>query len=283
MAGTIGAAWRAVRDLLRGEIRRGGQSAADLTRGFADIPADTARSLVHSDVEGHDHIKWLTGTTSVGEPITFRAQDVWSKPLTDADGVRVGTTFERNTSSPNDIRWIEQQTRMADTEVLRVVDDYGLPEDAPWADAVRNSGQPPNYLVAHANRDVFAASVNRGTEAAPDWVDVTLNGREFGQMLEAHENSALAIGRNPAGEHVFIACTSGAPDASGARLAAEHLHSSGTVTGNIHAPTDIALTPISDGDSSVPTWLGVKSSPGGKLFETYRPPPGNGTAPLENS
>jgi hypothetical protein len=58
-------------------------------------------------------------------------------------------------------------------------------------------------------------------------------------MLEAHENSARAIGRDPAGEQVFIACQAGAPDTSAAQQAAEYLHSAGTVTGNIHAPTAV--------------------------------------------
>ncbi|WP_327147007.1 hypothetical protein [Nocardia sp. NBC_01327] len=292
MTGAMSVALRAVRDRLLGAIRASGSATADLTRGAADALEGAPRWLSGADIEAADQVTWFSGTTDEDEQIEqirFRLEDVWSKPLTDAGGVQIGATFEREHSYPAAIRWIEQPTREADTKVTPIEVIYGFrtalgkPEDAPWADAVRKSGQPPNYLIAHADRDGFWASINRGTEAVPDWVDVKVNGREFGQMLAADENSARAIGRNPAGEHVLIACSSGAPEASAARLAAEHLHTTGVVTGPIHAPTDTAATPISGSGDSVRTHLGVLARPRrkflgviplprDKLFESYPPP-----------
>ncbi|MEU1954023.1 hypothetical protein [Nocardia rhamnosiphila] len=228
-------------------------------------------------------MKWLTGMTFDRRPVRFRPADVWSKPLIDAHGVRIGATFQPDQGgavAQRAIRWAEQDTRQADTEVVptrNVGQDRWIdspPEDAPWAEAVRQSGQPPNYFFIHGtpDGDHFVVSVNRGTEAEEDWVEVKLNGRAGGQMLEAHENSARAIERNPAGEQVLVACRTGAPDASAARLASEYLHSTGTVTGNIHAPTDIASTPHPYADRAPTELYAERSGPNDQLFETYRGP-----------
>ncbi|MGW4720455.1 hypothetical protein [Nocardia sp. NPDC004260] len=190
-------------------------------------------------------------------------------PLKDANGERIGAVF---TPDEERIReefqpWARQETRQADTEVIPTQpvgpDEQwqdSPPEDAPWADAVRRSGRPPNYFMAHAAPDHAKISINTGSTLFPKWVDVKLNGSEFGRMLAAVKNSARAIRRNPAGEQVLIMCSSGAPNASTARMAAAHLHSTGTVTGNIHAPTDFVYTPTPDGDR-MPTWLAVERPP----------------------
>ncbi|WP_159851085.1 hypothetical protein [Nocardia sp. CY41] len=215
---------------------------------------------------------------------------MWSNPLFDAHGTPIGAIFERDRARVDGhILWAAQETRQADTQVVRVrKGQWGWilspPEDAPWAEAVRKSGKPPNYFIAHSdNPDSATVSVNRGSKLFPIWVDVDVDGSEFGRMLAAVENSARAIRRNPAGEHVFVMCSSAAPNASTARMAADYLHSTGTVTGNIHAPIDEAVTAAPRGDR-MPTWLGVQRPPGsgGKLFETY-PGPGNTPAPPEGS
>ncbi|MFI9413974.1 hypothetical protein [Nocardia gamkensis] len=288
MAGTVGAALLGLRDRLRGVVRHVGRDRADLTRDFAETSQASARALSRGDRDGPDRVKWLTGTTIDGQPIRFRPRQVWSKPLKDAHGKRIGATFIKDEAHAREILWwAKQETREADTEVrpsLQGLLQRGLyqpPEDAPWADAVRKSGEPPNFFFAHADTDNAHVSVNEGSKLFPRWVEATLDKSQVGPMLRAVKNSARAFKRNGAGEQVLVMCESGAPGASLGPTVSANLHSTGTVTGNIHAPTDYVYTPIPQ-DGTLDTWLGVQR-PGsaGKLFETYEAP-GN-TLPPEGS
>ncbi|MFQ6229430.1 hypothetical protein [Nocardia sp. NPDC002869] len=192
---------------------------------------------------------------------------------------------------------MEQERRRADSEVVpKVEGEYLPPEDAPWADAVRRSGRPPRYTFIHGGAirggevgDHFMISVNRGADSNhesdirdgsdSDWISVYLNGPEGGKMLEASENSALLFGLNPADEQVLVACRTAHSATSAAPGVAEYLHSRGVVTGGIHAPTDVANTPIPD-RAGMPTELYVKrDSPERKLFETYPAPTGESARP----
>ncbi|MFF7939800.1 hypothetical protein ACFZC5_08825 [Nocardia gamkensis] len=288
MAGTVDAALRGLRDRLRGAIRHVGQDRADLTRDFADASQASVHTLSRGDRDGRDRVKWLRGTTIDGQPIRFRPRQVWSQPLKDARGKHIGATFIRDGVHAREILWwAKQETREADTEVRPSLQGllprglYQPPEDAPWADAVRKSGVPPNFFFAHADRDNADVSVNEGSKLFPRWVEVTLDKSQVGPMLRAVKNSARAFKRNRAGEQVVALCESGAPGASVGPTVSANLHSTGTVTGNIHAPTGYVYTPIPQG-GILDTWLGVQRplGSGGKLFETYEAP---GNTPPEGS
>ncbi|MGY2059674.1 hypothetical protein ACW9HQ_32705 [Nocardia gipuzkoensis] len=287
----MGATLRGLRDLIQVAARRAGQGQSDLTRGFAEALQGSAHAHTRGDRGGRDRVKWLTGTTLDDKPVKFRPSKVWSMLLTDANDIPIGVTFVR---SPGyyyaNLHWAKQETRDADTKVTGVrlrgrdIAEKDPPEDAPWADTVRKTGNPPNYFMAHSYPHFAKVSINTGTERAPKWIEVKLNGSELGLMLEAHENSARVIGRNSAGEQVLIMCSAGATDASVGPMAAAHLRSTGTVTGNIHAPTGVVSTSDSmSKDGRVRTSLSVERSiPDGKLFETY-PAPGNRPMPPEGS
>lgn len=101
-------------------------------------------------------------------------------------------------------------------------------------------------------------------------------------MLEAHETSAVLFGLNPADELVLVACETARSATSAAPGAAEYLHSKRVVTGNIHAPTDVANTPIPE-HAGMPTDLYVKrESPDRQLFETYSAPERESARPQDS-
>ncbi|MGW1743271.1 hypothetical protein ACWCPQ_31190 [Nocardia sp. NPDC001965] len=289
----IGATLRYARDVLRLELQRTALARVEMTAGLAGELREAARAFHHGDREAYDRVKSLTGTTFEGKRIRFRPSDVWCRPLNDANGDLRGATYEHGGDRfgySDLVRWVEQETRQADTEVVpKANGQYLPPEDAPWADAVRLSGRPPRYIFIHGGAirggdtgDHFLISVNRGADSNhesdtrngsdPDWLSVYLNGPEGGELLEAHETSARLFGLNPADEQVLVACRTGKSATSAAPGAAEYLHSRGVVTGNIYAPTDVANTPIPE-RAGMPTELYVKrESPDRKLFETYSAP-----------
>ncbi|WP_280382510.1 MFS transporter [Nocardia wallacei] len=216
---------------------------------------------------------WLTGTYQ-GQPIMFRSSDVWSRPLTDADGIRNGVTFCRE-SENRDIQWAAQESRLADTEIFPVrlyssSTEVSSPDDALWAANVRKSGRLPNFFFLHGTEDgdYFIVNINRGTKTEEDWVEVELSGRECGRMLEANKDSKRALRRDPAADHVLAACHTGD---RAALLTADYLHSTGNVTGIIYAALGEVFT--EHPDDRVDTGLYVVGDISrGDLFKAYHPP-----------
>ncbi|MGW4094803.1 hypothetical protein [Nocardia sp. NPDC004750] len=85
--------------------------------------------------------------------------------------------------------------------------------------------------------DGFAVDVNTGTVEQPVWATVALDGESHGRLLASIHYFARAAQQAPA--TLLVSCKTAMPGASAAREAADYLHGSRTVRGDIHAPTDL--------------------------------------------
>lgn len=286
MAYASGARWRAIRDRIAGGIRLLGKLRSDSIADVGRSAREAARAASNADYEAQHHVALLTGYTVSGASITFRASEVWSLPLVDANNAPIGAIFDPvATVVKAALRWAAHENREADLMVRPArrdtADRYEIfpAEDAPWAAGVRNAEMPPNYFIAHGLPDGFVVAIsNEEGEPKPKFTHVKLTGQEYGRLLSAHETAQRAIKRNPSGEQVFVSCSTANPRGDAARSAAEYMHQSNVVTGPIYAPINEVVIPSVLDESSQSQIYAITQPDTLELFKTFRPPNDNADA-----
>jgi hypothetical protein len=222
----------------------------------------------------------LSGTTAKGKPVSFQAKDVKNVPLKDADGETIGVHFPSKPGDDTTGKWASAPTRNPDTTVTRAFVDVEKtratnkpsfiaeePETAPWAQGA--TPKRPIYAEAHGSPEVFQVKANLGSRLLPRWTAVRVDGETYGKILTTNEHFTRAAGASPGAPLVLLSCQVG-DEAMVARSAAEYLHESGAVTGDVYAPKGLTGMDANDGVSDMYVTLlkrrGDGTAPGFEVF-----------------
>lgn len=223
----------------------------------------------------------LSGATDKGKPVSFRANKVRSVPLEDSNGETIGVHFTSKPGDKQNGKWTTAPVRNPDTEFSRGFLDakktlatkryhFDLeaePETAPWAQGA--TPKRPVYVEAHGSPEVFQVKVNLGSRLLPRWTDVRVDGETYGKILTTNEHFMRAAGASPGAPVVLASCEVG-DGAMVARSAADHLHRSGAVTGDVYAPRGITSFTNENGVSDMYVCLlkrrGDGTEPGFEVF-----------------
>ncbi|MEC3920257.1 hypothetical protein [Nocardia sp. CDC160] len=201
-----------------------------------------------ANVDGAVRISWrdndidLHGTDRSGNSVRFNARQVRSIPLRTSDGEVIGVSFPSKADDAEELRqWARMPTRNAaikyqDVEKIPTDDGDGVKHmwafgpyvATPWAD------RDTIYAHAHGTATSYDVKVTIRTPFRRRSTIVSLDGTEYGKLLEANRYFTRAAGATKDKDLVLISCNAGSPDGSALEGTAAHLHESGALTGSVH-------------------------------------------------